>query len=103
MSSALRQEISERGVDSWPSVISNVIFDARISSANAQCVMSAEAKVTLYPAVFQDQVNREESFEKEKELNIRPLTGTELRVYHHTKAYYERNYDDILRIDKAKE
>ena len=103
INSAVRQEISKRCVDSWPSVMPNLPINARINSANGQGAASAEAQVTLYPAVFADQLNQEKRFEKEKELGNKSPTATELRTYHRAKAYYERNYDSILRMDKAEE
>ena len=118
---AIAREMSNRNVECWSS---KMLTDTERASNNDTAVLannnngalahmensararnedSASAQTPSFPAVYRKQVLRIERLRREEELGIKAPTTEEIRTYNRTKAYFERNYDAVMDIDKSRE
>ena len=118
---AIARELSNRNVEHWSS---ETPVDVKGTSANENAMLannsggalahinngararnedSASAPIPSFPEIYREQVLRVERLQREEELGIKAPTTEEIRTYNRTKAYFERNYDAVMDIDKSRE
>ena len=84
------------------SVINSVGSNPK-TGAEVRIDENAEEQGKLLPAVYRERNERIEGLQHEDDLRMKAPTSKELHAYRHTMAYYERGYEAVLHMDKAKD